>query len=123
MLGDTVMIPDFLLVDKDDERRRILTELVGFWHPNYLRRKVEKVRAARCEHLLLLVYKGLNLSAETFQDTGSEAIFFARKPVLQEVMASVDALAERLYGPRPKQGRTAEKQKTTKKQQNTGHTK
>lgn len=115
LLGDTVMIPDFLLVDKDDEQRRILIELVGFWHPNYLRRKVEKVRAARCEHLLLLVYKGLNLSAEAFQDTASEAIFFTRKPVMQEVMASVDALAERLYGPRPKQTRPSRKQKTTKK--------
>lgn len=116
VLGDTVMIPDFLLVDKDDERRRILIELVGFWHPNYLRRKVEKVRAARCEHLLLLVYKGLNLSAEAFEDTASEAIFFARKPVLQEVMASVEALAEHLYGPRPKQERAPRKQKTRKKQ-------
>ncbi len=121
VLGDTVMIPDFLLVDKDDERRRILIELVGFWHPNYLRRKVEKVRAARCEHLLLLVYKGLNLSAEAFQDTASEAIFFARKPVVQEVMVSVEALAERLYGPRPKPARTSGKKGTAKKQQNRGH--
>lgn len=116
LLGDTVMIPDFLLVDKDDERRRILIELVGFWHPNYLRRKVEKVRAARCEHLLLLVYKGLNLSAEAFEDTASEAIFFTRKPVVQEVMASVDALAERLYGPRPKKIALPRKQKSAKKQ-------
>lgn len=116
LLGDTVMIPDFLLIDKDDERRRILIELVGFWHPNYLRRKVEKVRAARCEHLLLLVYKGLNLSAEAFEDTASEAIFFTRKPVVQEVMASVDALAERLYGPRPKKIALPRKQKSAKKQ-------
>lgn len=116
VLGDTVMIPDFLLVDKDDEQRRILIELVGFWHPNYLRRKVEKVRAARCEHLLLLVYKGLNLSAEAFEDTASEAIFFTRKPVVQEVMASVDALAERLYGPRPKKIAPPRKRKSTKKQ-------
>jgi uncharacterized protein len=116
LLGDTVMIPDFLLVDKDDEQRRVLIELVGFWHPNYLRRKVEKVRAARCQHLLLLVYKGLNLSAEAFEDTASEAIFFTRKPVVQEVMASVDALAERLYGPRPKKERVSRKRKTIKKQ-------
>jgi len=121
ILGDTVMIPDFLLVDKDDERRRILIELVGFWHPNYLRRKVEKVRAARCEHLLLLVYKGLNLSAEAFQDTDSETIFFARKPVVQEVMTSVEALAERLYGPRPKQARASGKKGAAKRKQNRGH--
>ena len=102
LLGDTVMIPDFLLVDEQDETRKILIELVGFWHPQYLRRKVEKVRAAHCEHLLLLVYKGLKVTEEAFQDTASEVIFFQKKPVLKEVMETVEAMAERIYGPRPK---------------------
>src|SRR2546430_9525048 len=64
LLGDTVMIPDFVLIDEVDETRKILIELVGFWHPNYLRRKVEKVHAANCAHLLLLVYPGLNVIEE-----------------------------------------------------------
>jgi len=76
LLGDTVMVPDFVLVDTKDENRRILLELVGFWHPNYLRRKVEKVHAANCAHLLLLVYKGLNVTEEAFQDAASQVIFF-----------------------------------------------
>src|SRR5260370_42101233 len=96
------MIPDFVLTDKNDEARRILIELVGFWHPNYLRRKVEKVRAANCAHLLLLVYKGLKVTEEEFQDAASEVIFFQQKPVLKEVMETVEAMAERVYGPRPK---------------------
>jgi len=107
LLGDTVMIPDFILVDKDDAARKILVELVGFWHPNYLKRKLEKVRAAHCSHLLLLVYEGLNLSADAFQDTESEVLFFQRKPVLKEVMMAVETLAERVYGPRTKQARTS----------------
>src|SRR2546422_8036752 len=37
LLGDTVMIPDFMLVDERDENRKIMIELVGFWHPQYLR--------------------------------------------------------------------------------------
>ena len=102
LLGDTVMIPDFVLVDKQDETRKILIELVGFWHPNYLKRKVEKVRAAHCSHLLLLVYEGLNLAPDAFQDTESEVIFFQRKPVVREVMEAVEAMAERVYGPRRK---------------------
>ncbi|MEO8956352.1 MAG: DUF790 family protein [Ktedonobacteraceae bacterium] len=104
LLGDTVMVPDFVLIDTNDEKRRILIELVGFWHPNYLRRKVEKVRAAQCAHLLLLVYKGLNVTAEVFQDSASQVIFFQNKPVLKEVMATVEDMAERLYGPRAKPG-------------------
>jgi uncharacterized protein len=54
LLGDKVMVPDFVLTDTKDEGRSILVELVGFWHPNDLRRKVAKVRAAKCAHLLLL---------------------------------------------------------------------
>jgi predicted nuclease of restriction endonuclease-like RecB superfamily len=101
LLGDTVMVPDFVLTDVRDETRRILIELVGFWHPQYLRRKIEKVRAANCANLLLLVYKGLNVTEEAFRDVASEVIFFQQKPVLKEVMASVESIAERVYGPPP----------------------
>ena len=106
LLGDTVMIPDFALVDDVDETRKILIELVGFWHPTYLRRKVEKVRAANCAHLLLLVYQGLNVTEEAFEGSASEVIFFQNKPVLKEVMETVEAMANRIYGPRPKRKRT-----------------
>jgi len=106
LLGDTVMVPDFVLIDTRDEKRRILIELVGFWHPNYLKRKVEKVRAANCARLLLLVYQGLNLTEETFDGTASEVIFFQNKPVLKEVMQTVEAMANRIYGPCPKLKRT-----------------
>src|SRR3989442_291179 len=100
LLGDTVMIPDFILVDDQDENRKIMIELVGFWHPQYLRRKVEKVRAANCATLLLLVYQGLKITDDAFQDVASEVIFFKQKPVLKEVMDTVEAMAERVYGPR-----------------------
>ena len=100
LLGDTVMIPDFTFVDDQDASRKIMLELVGFWHPNYLRRKVEKVRIANCSHLLLLVYQGLNVTEEAFRDSASEVIFFQQKPVVKDVIATVNAMAERIYGPR-----------------------
>ena len=106
LLGDTVMIPDFILVDDQDENRKIMIELVGFWHPEYLRRKIEKVRAANCAHLLLLVYQGLKITEDAFQDAASEVIFFQNKPVLKEVMETVEEMAERVYGPRVKRKRT-----------------
>lgn len=111
LLGDTVMIPDFILADDQDENRKIMIELVGFWHPQYLRRKVEKVRAANCAHLLLLVYRGLNVTEEDFQDTASEVIFFQQKPVLKEVMETVEKMAERVYGPRRKRTRIKKEKK------------
>ncbi len=105
LLGNTVMIPDFTFVDDQDETRKVLVELVGFWHPQYLLRKIEKVRAAHCAHLLLLVYKGLNVTEEDFHDTASEVVFFQQKPVIKEVMAIVEKIAENVYGPRPASGR------------------
>ncbi len=95
VLGDTVMIPDFALTHKDTGQR-ILIELVGFWHPDYLRRKVEKVRAAHCQNLLLLVYEGVNLSIEVLRDVPSEVLYFKHKPVLKDVMATVEVMAERI---------------------------
>jgi predicted nuclease of restriction endonuclease-like RecB superfamily len=115
LLGDTVMIPDFTLVDDKDETRKILVELVGFWHPDYLRRKVEKVRAAHCEHLLLLVYRGLKIADDAFQDTASEVIFFSQKPVIKEVMEVVEGMAERIYGPRRKQQQSSKKRSRLKR--------
>lgn len=102
LLGDTVMIPDFMLVDEQDANRKILIELVGFWHPEYLRRKIEKVRVAQCAHLLLLVYKGLKITEDAFQDSASEVIFFQQKPVIKDVMETVEKMADRVYGPRHK---------------------
>jgi predicted nuclease of restriction endonuclease-like RecB superfamily len=103
--GDTVMVPDFMLTDERDERRKVLVELVGFWHPEYLRRKVEKMRAVQCSHLLLLVSDRLNLTEQAFEDAPSEVIFFHEKPVLKQVMAAVEAIAERVYGPAPQKER------------------
>lgn len=105
LLGNTVMIPDFTFIDDQDDTRKVLVELVGFWHPQYLLRKIEKVRAAHCAHLLLLVYKGLNVTEEDFHDTASEVVFFQQKPVIKEVMALVEKIAESVYGPRHTPGR------------------
>ncbi len=115
LLGDTVMIPDFTLVDDQDENRKIMIELVGFWHPQYLRRKVEKVHAANCASLLLLVYQGLKITEEAFEGTASQVIFFKQKPVLKEVMEAVEAMADRIYGPRRKRARRSEKGGTLKR--------
>ena len=101
--------------DTNDAKRRILVELVGFWHPNYLRRKVEKVRAAQCAHLLLLVYHGLNVTEEAFQDVESSVIFFHHKPVLKEVMETVATMAERVYGPRRTREHSRTKQRRPKR--------
>ncbi|MFN8529738.1 MAG: DUF790 family protein [Anaerolineae bacterium] len=93
LLGDTVMIPDFSLTHKKDGRRALI-EIVGFWHPDYLRRKLEKVRAAGRRNLLLLVYEQVNLTKQMLSDVPAEVLYFKTKPVLKDVMAAVEHIAE-----------------------------
>ncbi|MBE2270225.1 MAG: DUF790 family protein [Anaerolinea sp.] len=92
LLGDTVLIPDFSLTHKKDGRR-VLIEIVGFWHPEYLKRKLEKVRAARQHNLLLLVYEHVNLTEQALSDVPAEVLYFKTKPVLKDVMAAVERIA------------------------------
>lgn len=105
VLDGSVMLPDFLLVHTQDEQRRILIELVGFWSPRYLKTKIAKVQAAQCPNLLLLVYEKLKVSREDFGTIPGELLFFKEKPVIKDIMAAVEALADRLYGPLAKAGR------------------
>jgi predicted nuclease of restriction endonuclease-like RecB superfamily len=93
VLGDTVMIPDFSFTHRKDGRRALL-EIVGFWHPHYLRRKLAKVREAGRKDLILLVYESVNVAEEAFRAASpGEVLTFSRKPVLKEVLAAVERCA------------------------------
>jgi predicted nuclease of restriction endonuclease-like RecB superfamily len=56
-LKGTVFLPDFAL--RHPDRRTIYVEIVGFWYPNYLKRKLEKVRRAGLPDLILAVSERL----------------------------------------------------------------
>ncbi len=93
IVGDSVMIPDFSLTHYKNGRRALL-EIVGFWHPNYLRRKLEKVRRAGRKDLILLVYKSANVSEEAFEVAAAgEVLMFTRKPILKDVLAAIERCA------------------------------
>ena len=92
LLGDTVMIPDFAFTHKEDGRRA-LVEIVGFWHPDYLKRKLAKVRATGRDDLILLVYEGVNLTDDKLKDVPGEVLYFATKPVIKHVMTAVEQRA------------------------------
>ncbi|MGC1529042.1 MAG: DUF790 family protein [Phormidesmis sp.] len=55
----SVMIPDFRLVHPDG--RVFLLEIVGYWRPDYLRKKFYQVRQAECKNLILAISQRLNL--------------------------------------------------------------
>ncbi len=93
LVSDTVMIPDFSFTHRQDGRRALL-EIVGFWHPDYLRRKLLKVRQAGRRDLILLVYKSANVAEGEFEAASAgEVLMFTRKPVLKDVLAAVERCA------------------------------
>lgn len=55
----SVMIPDFRLVHPDG--RVFLLEIVGYWRPEYLRKKFSQVRQSGCDRLILAISERLNL--------------------------------------------------------------
>jgi predicted nuclease of restriction endonuclease-like RecB superfamily len=76
-LKGTVFVPDFALRHTDG--RVIHVEIVGFWHPDYLRRKLDKVRRADMANLLLAVSERLNVGEQDLHDIPGPVLFFKGK--------------------------------------------
>lgn len=55
----SVMIPDFRLVHPNG--RSVLLEIVGYWRPEYLRKKFSQVRQSGRDDLILAISERLNL--------------------------------------------------------------
>ncbi|HEX7599271.1 MAG TPA: DUF790 family protein [Polyangia bacterium] len=51
--GGTLIFPDFLLRHRFDPTRQFLVEVMGFWTPEYLERKLALLRAAKLDNLIL----------------------------------------------------------------------
>lgn len=105
-LGEELLLPDFTL--RHEDGREALVEIMGFWTPEYLEKKVRRVAAAGRENLLLVVYRDLGAGGEETGEAGApeepggvalerafpgRVLRFARKPVIRDVMAAVERVA------------------------------
>lgn len=70
-MGNSIFIPDFTFRHSDG--RTALLEIVGFWTPEYLQKKIKKVNRAKQKNLILAVNSQLNCSREDFY---GEVIFY-----------------------------------------------
>jgi uncharacterized protein len=88
----SVMIPDFRLVHPDGHT--FLLEIVGYWRPDYLRKKFSQVRQSGCENLILAVSERLNLEKAGVKvgDTPAHVIWFKDKLLPKAVLAVLDEL-------------------------------
>lgn len=87
-LKGTVFVPDFALRHPDGRVFHI--EIMGFWHPDYLRRKLDKVRRAGLSDLILAVSDRLNVGEEAIRDIPGPVLFFKGKLDPRGVLDIVD---------------------------------
>ena len=73
-LGAEVMLPDFAIEHPDG--RRVIFEIVGFWTPEYLEKKLAKIRAADRDNLIVAVSDRLDCSAEDFEGMDDRVLWF-----------------------------------------------
>jgi uncharacterized protein len=83
--GTRLVFPDFVLQHRSERSRRWLVELVGFWTPEYLRRKLALYREARVANLILCIAED-RACAEEELPAGAVILRFRRR---------VDAMAVR----------------------------
>ncbi|MEA5476094.1 DUF790 family protein [Pseudanabaena galeata UHCC 0370] len=87
----SVMIPDFRLVHPDG--RSYLLEIVGYWRPEYLRKKFSQVRQANCENLILAISERLNLekAGVKVSDTPALTVWFKDKLLPKVVLQAIES--------------------------------
>jgi len=85
----SVMIPDFRLVHPDG--RTYLLEIVGYWRPEYLRKKFWQVQQADCKNLILAISERLNLekAGVKVSDTPSLTVWFKDKLSPKTVLQAI----------------------------------
>ena len=90
-LPGSVMIPDFRLVHPDG--RDFLLEIVGYWRPEYLRKKFYQVKNSEVTNLILAVSERLNLeqAGVSFTDLPNRVIWFKDKLPAKAVLELLDS--------------------------------
>ncbi|MBI3294836.1 MAG: DUF790 family protein [Deltaproteobacteria bacterium] len=73
----TLIFPDFLIQNREDPDNKWWLEIVGFWTPEYLEKKLRRLRAAKLERLILCLSENLNCGNDTLP-RGCRVVWFKR---------------------------------------------
>ncbi len=87
--GRYAFVPDFSL---QRNGIKVYLEIVGFWTPEYLKKKIEKLRQVK-EPIILLIDRKLKCSEKDFPS--QEVIFFDKKIPANEVMQKLRKYEEK----------------------------
>ena len=86
-LPGSVMVPDFRLVHPDG--RTFVLEIVGYWRPEYLKKKFSQVARSGRDDIILLVSERLNLenAGVKVSETPAKVVWFKGKVLPKDVLA------------------------------------
>lgn len=84
-----LIFPDFALQYRSDPGRRWLLEIVGFWTPDYVARKLALYRRARLPNLILCIDEGRNC-ADVDLPRGALVVKFRRRVDAAAVLRVVE---------------------------------
>jgi predicted nuclease of restriction endonuclease-like RecB superfamily len=86
----SVMIPDFRVVHPDG--RSFLVEIVGYWRPEYLRKKFSQVKQSGRDDLILAVSERLNLenAGVKVADTPARIVWFKDQLLPKAILQVLD---------------------------------
>ncbi|MBT9315830.1 DUF790 family protein [Leptothoe spongobia] len=90
----SVMIPDFRLVHPDGPV--YLLEIVGYWRPDYLRKKFAQVQKSDCQNLILAISERLNLAKAgvDIKSVPAKIVWFKDKLQPKPVLTLLETLGE-----------------------------
>lgn len=88
-VGSTLCFPDFLLVHRTRPNLRWWLEIVGFWTPEYLHRKLQVLRQARLENLILCVDAARNCAEADFPPM-ARVLRYKSTIAVPEVLAAIE---------------------------------
>lgn len=83
--GTHLIFPDFLLRHRRDPTRQALLEIVGFWTPEYLSRKLSDLRRAKLKRIILCIDAARNCADEELP-AHARVIRFKRRVPAAEVL-------------------------------------
>lgn len=100
--GGTLIFPDLALDERGGARRRVLIEVVGFWTPGYLERKLAQVQGSGLAgELVLCVDADKACAVEEALPAGSRVVPFRRRIRAEDVLEAAGLSAPLLQSPSP----------------------
>jgi predicted nuclease of restriction endonuclease-like RecB superfamily len=87
--GGTLVFPDFALQHRADAGRRWLLEIVGFWTPDYVARKLARYGQARLTNLILCIDEQRNC-ARADLPAGALVVRFRRRVEAADILRLVN---------------------------------